>query len=80
MASLFERLRDALSPKYTLEREIASGWMGVLLHRQLDVLEWERWLVPDALGYSFVARVPRDIVAQDMATEGQRQRFLNPAN
>jgi len=50
------------------------------LHRQLDVLEWERWLVSDARGYSFVARVPRDIVAQDMVTEGQRQRFLRTAN
>ncbi|MEE8267822.1 MAG: ATP-binding protein, partial [Gemmatimonadales bacterium] len=51
-----------------------------VLHRQLDVLEWERWLVSDARGYSFVARVPRDIVAQDMVTEGQRQRILRPAN
>ncbi len=51
-----------------------------VLHRQLDVLEWERWLVSDARGYSFVARVTRDIVAQDMVTEGQRQRILRPAN
>jgi len=30
MASLLERLRNALGPKYTLEREIASGGMGVV--------------------------------------------------
>jgi DNA-binding SARP family transcriptional activator len=50
------------------------------LHRQLDVLEWERWLVSDALGYSFVARIPRDVVSEDMVTEGQRQRFLRTTN
>ena len=53
---------------------------AAVLHRELDVLEWERWLVSDARGYSFVARVPRDIVAQDMVTQGQRQRFLRQAN
>jgi DNA-binding SARP family transcriptional activator len=58
----------------------ATEFPAAVLHRQLDMLEWERWLVSDARGYSFVARVPRDIVGQDMVTEGQRQRFLNPAN
>ncbi len=58
----------------------ATGLPAAVLHRQLDVLEWERWLVSDARGYSFVARVPRDIVAQDMVTDGQRQRFLRQVN
>ncbi len=58
----------------------ATGLPTAALHRQLDVLEWERWLVSDARGYSFVARVPRDIVAQDMVTDGQRQRFLHQDN
>jgi hypothetical protein len=64
----------------TEEIAAATALPPTELHRELDVLEWERWLVSDARGYSFMARVPRDIVAQDMVTEGQRQRLLNPAN
>jgi len=64
----------------TEEIAAATELPAALLHRELDVLEWERWLVSDARGYSFVARVPRDIVAQDMVTKGQRQRFLRQAN
>ena len=41
----------------------------------LDELEWNRWLVCDSRGYTFVARVVQQVVAQDMLTPGQRQRI-----
>jgi predicted ATPase len=49
------------------------------VHRELDALEWQRWLSADARGYSFVARVAREVVARDMVTKGQRQRILSLA-
>lgn len=45
----------------------------------LDELEWARWLVAEPRGYAFVARVARDVVAQDMMTPGQRRRILASA-
>jgi DNA-binding SARP family transcriptional activator len=41
----------------------------------LDELEWHRWLQCDARGYTFVARVVKQVVARDMLTPGQRQRI-----
>jgi DNA-binding SARP family transcriptional activator len=41
----------------------------------LDELEWNRWLVCDSRGYTFVARVVQQVVARDMLTPGQRQRI-----
>lgn len=41
----------------------------------LDELEWHRWLSSDAFGYSFVARIVRDVIARDMLTPGQRKRI-----
>ena len=41
----------------------------------LDELEWSRWLLADARGYAFVARIVRDVVGRDMLTPGQRQRI-----
>jgi DNA-binding SARP family transcriptional activator len=51
------------------------GMADDLLADALDELEWERWLVSDARGYSFVAQVARDVVSQDMLTDGQRRRL-----
>ncbi len=42
----------------------------------LDELEWHRWMVSEPRGYSFVARVVREVVARDMLTPGQRRRIL----
>jgi hypothetical protein len=42
----------------------------------VDELEWHRWLQCDARGYTFVARIVRQVVARDMLTPGQRQRIL----
>ncbi len=47
--------------------------------RALDELEWHRWLAYDPRGYTFVARVVRQVVARDMLTPGQRQRVLEAA-
>jgi DNA-binding SARP family transcriptional activator len=41
----------------------------------LDELEWNRWLLCDSRGYTFVARVVQQVVARDMLTPGQRQRI-----
>ena len=41
----------------------------------LDELEWHRWLQCDAQGYTFVARIVRQVIARDMLTPGQRHRF-----
>ena len=45
----------------------------------LDELEWHRWLVAEPRGYSFVARIVRQVVERDMVTAGQRQRVLAAA-
>jgi hypothetical protein len=45
------------------------------LHGALDELEWHRWVTAEARGYSFVARIVREIVARDMLTAGQKRRL-----
>ncbi|HJS46441.1 MAG TPA: AAA family ATPase, partial [Gemmatimonadales bacterium] len=45
----------------------------------LDELEWHRWLVAEPRGYSFAARLLRDVVARDMVTPGQRRRLRERA-
>ena len=57
-----------------------TGLTGEALHRALDELEWERWLGADPRGYTFVARIVRDVVGRDMVTPGQRQRLLGALN
>jgi predicted ATPase len=47
------------------------------LDAALDELEWQRWLVAEPRGYTFVARIVRDVVARDMLTEGQRRRIAS---
>ena len=54
----------------------ASNLAADVLAAALDELEWRRWLVAEPRGYSFVARIVRDVVARDMVTAGQRQRIL----
>lgn len=46
----------------------------------LDELEWGRWLVAEARGYSLVARLTGAVVAEDMLTPGQRRRILERAD
>lgn len=45
----------------------------------LDELEWQRWVTADGRGYTFVARLVRDIVGRDMLTAGQRRRIAEAA-
>ena len=42
----------------------------------LDELEWQRWLMAEGRGYSFVARLVRRVVSRDLLTPGQRRRLL----
>jgi len=46
------------------------------LHSALDELEWQRWLVAEPRGYTFIARIVRGVIARDMLTEGQRRRIV----
>ena len=55
----------------------AARLVGSALDAALDELEWRRWVVADPRGYSFVARIVREVVERDMVTEGERQRLLN---
>jgi len=54
----------------------ATALEGEALHAALDELEWCGWLVAESRGYTFVARIVRDVVARDMVTQGERQRIL----
>ncbi len=57
--------------------ELASGLAGDDLAAALDELEWERWLVADPRGYSFVAKIVLEVISQDMMTPGQRLRITD---
>src|ERR1041385_5035317 len=46
----------------------ATGLPAAALPAALDELEWQRWLEADSRGYSFVARLARQVVARDMLT------------
>jgi DNA-binding SARP family transcriptional activator len=48
--------------------------------RALEELEWHRWLVSEPRGYSFVARIVRQVVERDIVTPGQRRRVLEAVN
>ncbi len=47
--------------------------------RALDELEWHRWLLSEPRGYTFVARIVRQVVERDIVTPGQRRRILEAA-
>jgi len=47
--------------------------------RALDELEWHRWLASEPRGYSFAARIVRQVVLREMVTPGQRRRVLEAA-
>jgi predicted ATPase len=66
-------LGDLVSPAL-LERALSLEAEEVA--RALDELEWHRWLVAEPRGYSFVARIVRQVVERDIVTPGQRRRVL----
>ena len=53
----------------------ATDLAGDRLALALDEAEWLRWLASDPRGYTFIARIVRDVVARDMLTAGQRRRI-----
>lgn len=53
----------------------ATGREAAELEPFLDELEWSRWLAHEPRGYSFVAGIVRQVVAEDMLTPGQRRRL-----
>jgi DNA-binding SARP family transcriptional activator len=53
----------------------ATGLSRDEINDSLDTLEWYRWLAAESRGYSFVARIVREMIARDMLTEGQRRRI-----
>ncbi|HEY5939549.1 MAG TPA: AAA family ATPase, partial [Gemmatimonadales bacterium] len=63
-----------LVPAALLERALSLETEDV--GRALDELEWHRWLVAEPRGYSFVARIVRQVVERDIVTPGQRRRVL----
>ena len=69
-------LGDVTAPP-VLERALAMDAEEVA--RALDELEWHRWLAAEPRGYSFVARIVRQVIERDMLTPGQRRRVLEAA-
>lgn len=63
-----------LVPPSLLERALSLEAEEVV--RALDELEWQRWVVSEPRGYSFVARIVRQVVERDIVTPGQRRRVL----
>ena len=57
----------------------ASGISGEALTAALDELEWQRWLAAEARGYSFVAKIVRDVIDRDMVLSAERQRIISCA-
>ena len=57
----------------------AAGLEREPLAAALDELEWQRWITAEPRGYSFVARIVRDVVGRDMLTAGQRKRIVQMA-
>ncbi|HEY8196079.1 MAG TPA: AAA family ATPase [Gemmatimonadales bacterium] len=65
-----------LADRVPLERLAHAVGLGIPeVAVALDELEWHRWLVCDSRGYTFVARLVRQVVARDMLTPGQRKRI-----
>lgn len=57
------------------ELRSATGLDAPTLEETLDELEWARWLGSDGRGYSFVARIVREVLLEDMLTPGKRDRL-----
>ncbi len=83
---LSETAQETLAAAAALESPVTpatllrvTGFEGPTLAEALDELEWHRWLSADARGYSFVARIVRDVIARDMLTSGQRLRIREAA-
>jgi DNA-binding SARP family transcriptional activator len=68
---------SVLGERFGVETLMAATALSeVTVTGGLDELEWSRWLTSEPRGYSFVARVTREVIARDMLTPGQRRRIL----
>jgi len=65
-----------LGDRVSAKRIGATRLEGTALDAALDELEWRRWLLAEPRGYSFRARIVRDVVERDMVTPGQARRIL----
>jgi DNA-binding SARP family transcriptional activator len=54
----------------------ATGLPESDVDNALDELEWHHWLSAEGRGYSFVARLVRRVIGEEMLTSGQRRRLL----
>lgn len=67
---------SVLDEPLTPDRLAAVAAMGPdAVASALDEAEWSRWLIADGRGYTFVARIMRDVIYRDMLTPGQRSRL-----
>ena len=78
--------QEALAAAAVLDGRVPEAVIARALGREveavgpaLDELEWQRWLAAEPRGYTFVARLVRDIIAHDMVTPGQRRRLRERA-
>jgi DNA-binding SARP family transcriptional activator len=83
---LGETAREVLGAAAVLDDPVEEGSLARAtgldrdrLMRALDELEWNRWITADVRGYSFVARIVRQVVGRDMLTPGQRRRIREAA-
>lgn len=79
---LGEPARRCLAALAVLGRRLTSdelgrltGLAGVELAGALAELEWQRWVVADARGWSFLARLAALVVDRDMVLPAQRERL-----
>ncbi len=86
----FRRLSEAaqriLAASSVLGERVDPGVLAEILDLDeetvtgaLDELEWQRWIEAEPRGYAFVARIVRQVIADDMLTRGQRQRIVAAA-
>jgi len=76
--------RDVLSAAAVLADRVsasdlvrATGMSRADVDAALDELEWHHWLSAEGRGYSFVARLYRRVIGDEMLTPGQRRRILD---
>ncbi len=53
----------------------AAALSPEVAEKALDELEWKRWLMGDARGYTFVTKLAEEVVRTDMVTGGERRRI-----
>ena len=55
---------------------VAIDLQGDRLDEALSELEWTRWLVPDPQGYTFSARLIKQVIARDFVSAATRRRVF----